>query len=151
MSQYHKMKAASYVIVRNTQGEILLMRRANTGYMDGKFGLPSGHVEQNESFVAAAVRELREETGLKCTEEDMEHRLTLHRYQESGEHDYVDIFFEVTNWQGKPKNTEPHKCSELIWTKPVDSKHEMVDYLYNVFQEIEKGIRLFESVRGSNE
>lgn len=45
------------------QGRLLLARRANppdTGY----WGFPGGHIESGETLLNAAVRELREETGV---------------------------------------------------------------------------------------
>ena len=40
---------------------VLLMRRAGTGFFDGLFSLPGGHVEPGESVRDTAVREMREE------------------------------------------------------------------------------------------
>jgi hypothetical protein len=37
-SEYY---AAVYGIIENEKGEILLMKRINTGFMDGKYGLPA--------------------------------------------------------------------------------------------------------------
>lgn len=48
------------VFVRDTQGRILLEKRRD----DGTWGLPGGRVEPGESISEAAVREVREETGL---------------------------------------------------------------------------------------
>ena len=38
------------------EGRVLLMRRAGTGFFDGLFSLPGGHVEPGESVRAAARR-----------------------------------------------------------------------------------------------
>lgn len=48
------------VVLLNAQGEWLLQRRSDSGL----WGLPGGGLEPGESFEAAAVRELEEETGL---------------------------------------------------------------------------------------
>jgi 8-oxo-dGTP diphosphatase len=53
--------AVSAVIIRD--GEFLAVRRARAP-MQGLFTLPGGGVETGESLAEAAVREVREETGL---------------------------------------------------------------------------------------
>lgn len=45
--------------------EILLQRRCNTGYMDGKYDRAcSGHLEKDESLSMAIIREAKEEIGI---------------------------------------------------------------------------------------
>lgn len=46
-------------IVRN-DGRVLLMRQAGSGYDDGEFSLPAGHVDGGEDVKTALVRELAE-------------------------------------------------------------------------------------------
>lgn len=53
------------VLARNAKGQVLLLRHS---YGSGKWMLPSGGVTGGETPLAAAVRELREETG--CTLHD---------------------------------------------------------------------------------
>ena len=53
-----------------TGERILLLERANTGFMDGRHTLPGGHLQAGESFVMAARREVLEETGVELTEID---------------------------------------------------------------------------------
>jgi len=55
-------------IIRNQDGDILLLlRRRDSGKFPGEYGLPGGHVDPNESFQQAAIRECEEETGLKVS------------------------------------------------------------------------------------
>jgi 8-oxo-dGTP pyrophosphatase MutT (NUDIX family) len=43
--------------------QVLLHKRQNSGFMDGSYSLVSGHVEANESFKQAMIREAHEEAG----------------------------------------------------------------------------------------
>ena len=55
-----KIRAGVGVVVRNEKGYILLEKRSDCGW----WGLPGGRIEPVESIIEAAVREVREETGL---------------------------------------------------------------------------------------
>lgn len=48
--------------------EFLQLRRQNTGYLDGTWQTVRGSIEANETAVAAALRELREETAVTPVE-----------------------------------------------------------------------------------
>jgi ADP-ribose pyrophosphatase YjhB (NUDIX family) len=51
-------------VLRDGAGRVLLVRRSDNGY----WALPAGALEIGESILEAAVREVREETGLTATE-----------------------------------------------------------------------------------
>jgi mutator protein MutT len=52
-------------IIRNKKGEILLLQRSyQDDFMDGKWCLPGGKIENDEQPQIAAARELEEETGI---------------------------------------------------------------------------------------
>ncbi|GIH91827.1 NUDIX domain-containing protein [Planobispora siamensis] len=104
-------------------GEVLLLRRANTGYGDGRWHLPSGHLEAGESAVAAAVREAREETGVTIAPEDLRFAHVMHRAP-----DRVGLFFLARHWDGEPYNAEPAKCSEIAWRPLDDLPPDMIAY-----------------------
>lgn len=50
-----KLILSIYVILIK-DGRVLLLRRAHTGYEDGKYGLPSGHADGNETARSATCR-----------------------------------------------------------------------------------------------
>ncbi len=55
-----RTKAGVGLIIRDRRGRLLIERRSDCGL----WGLPGGRIEPGESIVDAAVREVREETGL---------------------------------------------------------------------------------------
>ena len=103
-------RAAVFVIIRDEAGRVLLQRRANTGYLDGHYDFPSGHVDAGEGFTTAATRETLEETGLAVDEEDL--KLKHANINHSGV-PYINIVFETEVWAGEPRIMEPEKCDDM--------------------------------------
>lgn len=93
-------------------GEVLLMRRAGTGFFDGLYSLPGGHVEEGESIRATAVREMREELGVGVAEDALEVLGVVHRRSDTNR---IDFFLRAQAWSGAPRIAEPHKCDDLRW------------------------------------
>ncbi len=50
---------------------ILLSRRFQTGYMDGYYSVPAGHLDGGETIIQAAIRETLEETGITLAPQDI--------------------------------------------------------------------------------
>lgn len=93
-------------------GRVLMMRRAGTGFFDGLFSLPGGHVEPGESVRMTAVRELREELGLALDPQGLRMLGVVHRLSDSNR---IDFFLAAAQWSGEPRICEPHKCDRLDW------------------------------------
>jgi 8-oxo-dGTP diphosphatase len=55
--------APGVVVVVEKDRHVLLGKRRGT-YGEGKWGLPQGYIEFDEDFLTAAIREVKEETGL---------------------------------------------------------------------------------------
>ena len=51
-----KIITAAHLFLLKDQA-ILLSRRCNTGYEDGKYSVPAGHLDGNESVIQAMVRD----------------------------------------------------------------------------------------------
>lgn len=112
---HHAVHCAVYAILISDK-KILLSLRKNTGWMDGCYGLPSGHVEESETLKSALVREVKEEIGLDIDETTLTFYHVMHRNKKAvGDRDHVDFYFKVEYWTGEPINTEPTKCDSIQW------------------------------------
>jgi len=94
-------------------GRLLLLRRANTGFMDGWYALPGGHQDQGESVSAAIRRECQEELGV--LPEDLEPVCVL-PYR-SGRHQGINLVFQSARLSGEPRINEP-VFDRLVWADP---------------------------------
>lgn len=106
------VRGAVLVIFRESN-KVAFVLRENTSWMSGYYGLPSGKLDKGESFTAAAIREAAEEVGIELDPSDVKQKMVCYRHAE--DHDWVDVFFEAINWDGKLVNNEPHMHSELAW------------------------------------
>ena len=105
---------------------ILLSRRFQTGYMDGYYSVPAGHLNGGETIIQAAMRESLEETGTSLSPQDIHFATVLHRYE--GE-ERIDFFVRIKNWVGEPINTEPQKCDDLRWFSLTELPSNLVPYV----------------------
>lgn len=94
------------------EGRVFMMRRAGTGFFDGLWSLPGGHVEQGESLRDTAIRELIEETGVHVAAQDLDYLGVVHRQSDTNR---IDFFFRATQWRGEPAIREADKCDAQEW------------------------------------
>lgn len=91
--------------------EVLLSLRKNTGYRDGEYELPGGHVDKGEDLIHAMVREAKEELLIDIKEEDLKIVHILHHY--TG--DRINFILTTNTYEGIPSIGEPEKCEKLEW------------------------------------
>ena len=137
MKERFKVIAAVFIVMIQ-DNKILLCCRQNSGYADGLYSLPAGHVEAGESVSAAAIREAREEIGVEFTKEEL--ALVHVRSDNANDAHRVHHFFRATTWSGEPKNNEPDKCSDLSWFSLDALPENMIPYVREVIQHIQDGV-----------
>ncbi|KKQ89877.1 MAG: NUDIX hydrolase [Berkelbacteria bacterium GW2011_GWA2_38_9] len=140
MKQKNQNIPAVYLVLIK-DNKILLLRRFNTGFEDGKYSMIAGHVEKGESFTQSIIREAQEEAGILVRPKNLKfihfmHRI-VHNHEES---ERVDVFFQVTNWQGEIVNQEPQKCDDLAWFDLNDLPTNTIPYIKQAIERINNGI-----------
>lgn len=101
------------VIIQNAANEILIGKRK--GSHAPFFSIPGGHLENGETFEAAAIKEVFEETGLViyhpkviCVTNN------LRTYANEGKH-YVSVNLFVDEFSGELQVKEKEKCEWWHW------------------------------------
>ncbi|USN87391.1 MAG: NUDIX domain-containing protein [Candidatus Nomurabacteria bacterium] len=107
--------------------KILLGRRFKTGFMDGFYGVPAGHIENAETAKEGCARETKEEIGIDIKPEDLE---VVHvMYRDNKKDVRVDFFMTTKSYKGEIKNCEPHKCDGLDWFDLDNLPDNTIDFM----------------------
>jgi len=125
------------------ENEILLLRRFNTGFEDGNYSVPAGHLDGNETVRMAATREALEEIGVHIDVKDIDFATVMHRKSDdtlSGTGERVDFFVHIKAWQPEPFNAEPDKCDELRWCNLDDLPENTIPYVRKAIRNYLDGI-----------
>lgn len=125
MAAHAGIPAGVHVLLER-DGKLLLMRRAGTGFFDGLFSLPGGHIEAGESLRDAGARELAEELGIHVEAADLDYLGVVHRLSDTNR---IDFFLRATRWAGEPTIREPDKCDALMWHPHKDLPGNTVPYV----------------------
>lgn len=123
------------VLRRNSQ--FLMLRRYQTGYMDGYYSVVAGHVDGNETFRSAMVREAYEEAGIVLKPKELRLVHTMHRLSED---ERLSLFFEAKKWEGNISNMEPNKCDDLNWYKLEENDASMVPYVKSALVNVSEDV-----------
>lgn len=120
------VKTTVAAILRNPEkAHILLTRRAIEPYK-GHWCLPGGHIDRDEPALDAAIREVKEETGLDVS-------LRFHSYcdeiiPENGIHAVVIVFEGLA--LGNP-TAQPDEVEEIRWFSPGEIENLPMAFLHH--------------------
>jgi len=115
-------------LVENEKGEILFMFRR------GKWDLPKGKLDSGENLANCAIREVKEETGIRDLELKEFLIVTEHAYQERG----LYLLKETHWWLMKTNSHQPlvpqaeEQITELKWI----GASELAEVLGNTYPNI---------------
>lgn len=107
--------------------KILVVRRVGHDHLGGKYELPGGGIDEGETFIEGAVRELLEETGLTVTE--VVRMFDGFDYQTPRKPKVWQINFLVEVEPGEV-TLDPDEHDDYRWIKPEDI--EVLDVTANM-------------------
>jgi len=124
-------------LVLSRNDDVLLIRRAHTGFEDGMYTLVAGHVDAGESFSEALVREAHEETGIVIQPHHLKVAHVMHRKYVHEER--IGVSFSVTAWEHEPCVMEPHKHDDIRWFSVNHLPEHMSAYVKVALNNIHNG------------
>ena len=104
-------KAAVYLLIFDKNGRVLLQKRNGTDFYCGYYGLPSGHMENNESSKDSMIREAKEELCIDISPDDLD--ILMIGHNKSG--NYISFVYQCLNYSGVIQIGEPEKCNDLAF------------------------------------
>lgn len=131
------MSRATFPVVAHTlvfddDGCVLLLRRFNTGFMDGYFGLPGGHLHEGETIADAAMRECAEEVGIRVTRVEP---VVVMPFLGG-----VDFILHAAAWSGEPRIAEPDKCDAVAWSSPDELPENIIPFVAKALSLHRRGV-----------
>lgn len=135
-----KFLSSVYLVIKNERNEVLLQRRQGTKLWPGFLALPAGHVDEGENAYEAVIREAKEELGIDIVLDSITDVFVVNRRNKSLM-PYYDVYFELSEYNGKIQIMEPEKCSELTWYDINNLPEDMIDFEIQALNNSMAGIK----------
>jgi 8-oxo-dGTP pyrophosphatase MutT (NUDIX family) len=124
----HTLLVAAVIVLDDALGRVLLLQRgAGSKFAPLHWDLPSGKADKGEPVTAAAVRELREETGLTADPGALKIAGIIHgAWGVEAPNGFLTVIFAARSWAGEPVNAEPRKHAQVAWFPASQVPDELV-------------------------
>ncbi|MFZ2682024.1 MAG: NUDIX hydrolase [Patescibacteria group bacterium] len=100
-------------------GKFVLLHRQPHKTNGNKLGLPAGKVDPGETIHRAMSREIKEETGLDISEEDLEHIGTVFVRNEGHDIGYHMFIARLSTQPEIIVNLKEHQA--YVWVSPIEA------------------------------
>ena len=123
-----------HALLVRADGDVFLVKRHRTGFMDGFYSLPGGHLQFGESPLQALKRECEEEIGVVIDVgiggTELVASLAFHDAADSG----VNLVFAVRRMQGEPFNAEPQHFADAAFHHSESLPQPLIPWVADVLE-----------------
>ena len=133
MSERLNIRAAVFVVLER-DGKIFMLRRSNTGWADGMWTIPAGHIDPGQTAVEAIQVEAWEEAKVRIEPEDLEFIHSHYVFDA-----YANYYFKALKWEGEPTLGEPHLASESGWFAYDALPTDTIMHVQQMLADVKKG------------
>ena len=130
------MRVAVHLILEHNN-EFLLLRRYNTGYEDGNYGVIAGHLNGNETIKEAMIREDLEEANITIDDKHLKIVGVMHR--KDGD-ESIDYYLYTNKFSGNISIMEPNKYDDLAFYKLDNLPDNIIPYIKTVLYNYKNNI-----------
>lgn len=104
-------KQSVHIWILNSRGELLIQKRTESRRRNpGKWGFTGGMVDQGETSLEGAMREVEEELGMKVSDQEMEFVISFKR-----EYVFVDVWLIQKDVEIEDLTLQEEEVSEVKW------------------------------------
>jgi len=122
-----KLSLSVFMLLIDKDNNVLLIKRSNTGWMDGFYSVPAGALDGKETLLQAVIRETMEEVNVLVSEKNIQLVHTMHNM--THEEEWIGSFFVARHWEGTPQVNEPEKHSEVRWVSIKNLPENIIPYV----------------------
>lgn len=115
MSKTEKCILTNMCMIYDNHGNVLVQDRVDSDW--GGITFPGGHIEKNESFIDAVIREVKEETGLDIKSPKI---CGTKQWQMDDGTRYIVLFYKTNAFSGELKSSDE---GEVFWVKMEELKN----------------------------
>jgi 8-oxo-dGTP diphosphatase len=127
-SRHFQLIVDVHLLLLLSGGDLLLGRRANTGYGDGAYEPPSGRLAERETLVEAAVRVAAAQVGIEIDPARVSLAHVLHDVSGQGR---MAFFLTADGWEGDAgavlRNPGTSSYSDFGWFPLTELPANMID------------------------